>query len=166
MGGGRSPRRSSEVCELDRMRQDLPASAADLKQDIWEAREQTSKLGHDIQALSHRLHSSRLQYRGIVAAAQSFCHELAEQHYVEIDFTHADMPPAVPENISLCLFRVLQEALRNAVQHSGVLHFDVALRGDPEGVHLTVRDAGLGFDPEGVMNNRGLGSSACWSESP
>jgi signal transduction histidine kinase len=67
------------------------------------------------------------------------------------------MPPAVPENISLRLFRVLQEALRNAVQHSGVRHFDVALRGDPEGVHLTVRDAGLGFDSEGVMNNRGLG---------
>jgi PAS domain S-box-containing protein len=143
--------------QLDRMRQDLPASATDLKQDLWEAREQTSKLGNDIQALSHRLHSSKLQYRGIVAAAQSFCHELAEQHHVEIDFTHADMPPAVPENISLCLFRVLQEALRNAVQHSGVRHFDVALRGDPDGVRLTVRDAGLGFDPEGVMNNRGLG---------
>ena len=143
--------------QLDRMTQDLPASATDLKQGIGVARRQASELGNDVQALSHRLHSSKLLYQGIVAAAQSLCQELSEQHNVEIDFTHADIPPDVPEDISLCLFRVLQEALRNGVKHSGARHFEVELRRALEGVHLTVRDEGLGFDPEAVMNKRGLG---------
>jgi PAS domain S-box-containing protein len=143
--------------QLDRMTQGLPASMADLKQGIGEVKRQASELGNDIQALSHELHPSKLQHQGIVAAAQNFCQELSEQHQVDIDFAHADVPPAVPDDISLCLFRVLQEALRNAVKHSGVRHFDVELRGVLEGVHLTVRDTGLGFDPEGVMKYRGLG---------
>ena len=107
--------------------------------------------------MSHRLHSSKLQLLGIVAAARSFCQELSEQHKVEIDFTHADIPPTVSDEISLCLFRVLQEALHNAVKHSGVRHFEVELRGASDGIHLTVHDAGLSFDPETVKHNRGLG---------
>jgi signal transduction histidine kinase len=92
-----------------------------------------------------------------VSAAKSFCQELSEQQKVEIDFIHSDIPRRVPEEISLCLFRIMQEALQNAVKHSGVRHFEVELRGALDGIHLTVHDAGLGFDPEGVMNNRGLG---------
>jgi PAS domain S-box-containing protein len=143
--------------QLDSITQDLPASMVDLKLGIGQAKRQTSELGSDIQALSHRLHSSKLQYQGIVVAARSFCQELSEQHKVDIEFTHSDIPPAVPEDISLCLFRVLQEALGNAVKHSGVRHFEVELRSALEGIHLTVRDAGLGFDPNGVMSKRGLG---------
>src|SRR5262249_52166302 len=68
-----------------------------------------------------------------------------------------DMPRTVPEEISLCLFRVLQEALHNAVKHSKVRHFEVGLRGTSDAVHLTIRDSGLGFDPEQAINGRGLG---------
>ena len=76
---------------------------------------------------------------------------------MEIDVTHADIPHTVPEELSLCLFRVMQEALHNAVKHSGLRHIEVELRGAPDGINLTVRDAGLGFDPETVANTRGLG---------
>jgi signal transduction histidine kinase len=51
----------------------------------------------------------------------------------------------------------LQETLQNAVKHSGARHIDVELRGAPDGIHLNVRDSGVGFDPEAVANNRGLG---------
>ena len=56
---------------------------------------------------------------GLAAAAKGFCYQLSEQQKVEIDFSHRNIPKGVPKEISLCLFRVLQEALRNAVQHSG-----------------------------------------------
>jgi signal transduction histidine kinase len=115
------------------------------------------EISADVQAMSHRLHSSKLKLLGIVAAAKGFCEEFSEQQKMEIDFIHADIPPAVPEEISLCLFRVLQEALQNAVKHSGARNFEVELRGASDGIHLTVRDAGLGFDHEAVVNNRGLG---------
>ena len=78
----------------------------------------SADFGNDIQALSHRLHSSKLEYLGFVTAAKSFCHELSEQRNVRIAFKHSDIPAAIPKEISLCLFRVLQEALQNAVKHS------------------------------------------------
>jgi PAS domain S-box-containing protein len=139
------------------MEQDPPGSTAEIRKRTHEHLKRLREIAADVQALSHRLHSSKLEYLGIVAAAKSFCQELAEQHKVKIDFTHADIPPKVPEEISLCLFRVLQEALQNAVKHSGARHFEAELSGASGGIHLTVRDTGLGFESEGVMNNRGLG---------
>ena len=114
-------------------------------------------LGKDIQALSHRLHSSKLEYLGLVPAAQSFCRELSEQRSVRIEFKHSGIPAAVPKEISLCLFRVLQEALQNAVKHSGVQDFAVELHVTQNGFSLTVSDSGVGFDSRHAVNRRGLG---------
>jgi anti-sigma regulatory factor (Ser/Thr protein kinase) len=85
---------------------------------------------------------------GLVAAAKSFCKELSEQQKVEIDFSHTAIPRSVPKEISLCLFRVLQETLQNAVKHSGVRHFKVELCGTEGEIQLTVSDLGVGFDPQ------------------
>jgi signal transduction histidine kinase len=63
----------------------------------------------------------------------------------------------VPNDVSLCLFRVLQEALHNAVKYSGVERFAVQLNGTSDEIHLTVLDSGTGFDPEAAINGRGLG---------
>jgi PAS domain S-box-containing protein len=142
---------------LELMEKDAPDSIAEIRNRVSEQLKRVREIASDVQAISHRLHSSKLRYLGIVAAAKSFCQELSEQHNVEIDFIHADIPPAVPEEISLCLFRVMQEGLQNAVKHSGVRHFEVELRGASDGIDLTVRDVGLGFDPEAVRNKRGLG---------
>jgi signal transduction histidine kinase len=114
-------------------------------------------LGSDIQALSHRLHSSKLDYLGLAAAANSFCKELSEQHQIEIRFRHAGIPVDMPKEVSLCLFRVLQEALQNAVKYSGERHVQVELQGTSGEIQLTVSDLGVGFDQLEVVNQRGLG---------
>jgi len=145
------------VNDVDGLEKDLPDSAVQVRDRIQEQLKRIHEIAADVQAISHRLHSSKLRYLGIVTAAKSFCQELSEQQKVEIDFIHAEIPRRVPEEISLCLFRIMQEALQNAVKHSGVRHFKVDLRGTSDGIHLTVRDSGLGFDPEVVMNNQGLG---------
>jgi PAS domain S-box-containing protein len=143
--------------ELDRWNQQLPPSAVEFHDHIHHASQRLSGIAADIQALSHRLHSSKLEYLGIVAAAKSFCKELSEQHKVEIDFNHTAIPGSVPKEISLCLFRVLQETLQNGVKHSGVQHFKVELC-DTEGeIQLTVSDLGVGFDPQDAIHHRGLG---------
>ena len=67
------------------------------------------------------------------------------------------MPPTLPQAVSLCLFRVLQEASHNVVKHSGVRRFDVDLRGTGSHLRLTIRDAGRGFDTAAAVNSRGLG---------
>ncbi len=76
---------------------------------------------------------------------------------VEVDFTHQDVPGTVRPDIALCLFRVLQEALQNAVRHSAAARFAVSLEGTPKVLTLTVRDGGCGFNPESVPRDRGLG---------
>jgi PAS domain S-box-containing protein len=143
--------------ELERWNQQLPDSAVEFHDHIHHARHGLLEISKDIHALSHRLHSSKLEYLGLVVAANSFCKELSEQQKVAIDFSHSGIPRNLPKEVSLCLFRVLQEGLQNAVKHSGERHFTAKLHGTSEEIQLTVNDRGVGFDPQDAMNRRGLG---------
>jgi signal transduction histidine kinase len=131
--------------------------SSDVRHCMEALEKQTKELRADVQALSHELHSARLQHLGMVAAMKGFCAELAEQQNVDIDFDHAGVPRNLPPAISLCLYRVLQEALHNGVRHSKARRFDVDLRGTSRAVQLAVRDQGRGFDLEAAARGRGLG---------
>jgi PAS domain S-box-containing protein len=143
--------------ELEGVEQDLPDAASELRTRLRAVRGQTSRLASDIQLLSHELHSSKLEYLGIIGAAKNFCKEFSERQKVEIDFQSHDLPKALPTELSLSLFRVLQEALRNAAKHSGIKRFEVRLWGSTGEIHLTVSDLGAGFDTEAAMKSTGLG---------
>jgi len=143
--------------ELEQFHQnssDLPAEVGSRMSELWK---QTSAIATDIQSLSHELHSSKLEYLGITAAIRGFCKEFGDQQRVEIDVQSHDLPSPLPQGISLCLFRVLQEAMHNAAKHSGVRRFEVRLWGAPDEIHLTVSDSGSGFDVEAAKTSRGLG---------
>ena len=142
--------------ELDRWDQSA-GSSSNTHDHIRKISQRLVEIGEDIQALSHRLHSSKLEYLGIAIAAQSFCRELSERYKVQISFSHSEIPHNLPKEIALCLFRVLQEALQNAVKHSGVQDFKVELRGRTGEIHLSVIDAGSGFDSQDAVNRPGVG---------
>ena len=91
------------------------------------------------------------------AAMRAFCREFSEHQKVEIDFETHDLPSSLSPPISLCLFRVLQEAVRNSTKHSGVRRFEVRSWGTPDEIHLTVKDSGAGFEIEAARKGRGLG---------
>ena len=76
---------------------------------------------------------------------------------MEIEITCVGIPQGLPKDISLCLFRVLQEGLQNAIKHSGVQQFNVELVGNETEVRLSIRDNGVGFDPTRADNRQGLG---------
>jgi PAS domain S-box-containing protein len=143
--------------ELDQWHLLLPESAIDQHAHIRHANERLVDIAKEIQALSHRLHSSKLEYLGLVVAANSFCREFSGQYKVQVEFNHSDIPRTVPNEIGLCLFRVLQEALQNAVKHSGARQFHVELCGTSEEIRLSVSDPGLGFDWHGALVRQGLG---------
>jgi signal transduction histidine kinase len=143
--------------DLEELGVNPPNSSAEVGSRANALRTRLSEIGIEIQAISHRLHSSKLEYLGIVAATKSFCKELSDRQRIDVRFTHDLVPTSLPYDISLSLFRVLQEALRNAVKHSGVRHFEVDLRGTLYEIQLTVHDAGVGFDPISTMTNPGLG---------
>ncbi len=116
-----------------------------------------SELATNIHNLSHQLHSSSLEHLGVVVAMRRFCKDISRQHAVEIDFRYHDVPGDLSGDISLCLFRVLQEALQNAVKHSGVRHFAVEIWSSSHHVFLTVADHGIGFDLKSASQAPGLG---------
>ena len=105
--------------ELDQANRGMNEPADVTKGRLREIRQHCSEIAGDVQSLSHELHSSRLDYLGIVAAIRGFCHEFSKQHEVSIQFTDRDVPADLPREVSLCLFRVTQEALHNAVKYSG-----------------------------------------------
>ena len=83
---------------------------------IWDG---IGEIGADLHSLSHRLHSSTLDTLGLVAGAKAFCTEFAEQQEIRVDFADENVPRYVPGDAALCLFRILQEGLRNIKRHSG-----------------------------------------------
>jgi PAS domain S-box-containing protein len=143
--------------ELDRANSSANGSPTITKRHLAEIREHCSGIAHDVQSLSHQLHSSRLDLMGVVAAIKGLCKDFAKQHEVEIEFIDENVPNRLSTDISLCLFRVAQEALHNAVKYSGVGHFSVEVSGTGGEIRLVVRDGGAGFDAQEVNKSRGLG---------
>jgi PAS domain S-box-containing protein len=119
-----------------------------------------SKIAHqlcgEIQHLTRHLHPSHVEIAGLVSAVSGFCAEYSRQNRFEIEFTHAGVPDALPQEVKLCLYRVVQEAIRNSQKHSGCRSVSVELNGSTEAIRLCVSDTGKGFDP-GSARGAGLG---------
>ena len=143
--------------EIERLMKDIPDSNVETISRIGKIREYGEDIVTDLQAMSHELHPPRLEYLGIAAAMRGFCEEFGGKQKLQIDFSSHDLPSPVPPDISVCLFRVLQEALHNAAKHSGAQCFDVHLWGAKNEIQLTVSDRGVGFDSDAAIKGRGLG---------
>lgn len=143
--------------EIEASRQEPPDSTNAVGQLLSEMQKHISDISSEVQSMSHQLYSSQLEYLGLVPAMRSFCRELAQRQKVEIDFSYNEIPASVPHETSLCLFRVLQEALHNASKHSRVRHFGARLDYSPNELRLTVSDQGAGFDLTIAANNGGIG---------
>ena len=112
-------------------------------------------LAKSVHDLSHRLHPVKLRLLGLPAALKSLQHELSRPE-TAITFTHANVPNVLPQDVTLCLYRVVQEALQNAVKHSGAREIFVHLQGADAGLTATVVDDGAGFDVDARFG-KGLG---------
>jgi PAS domain S-box-containing protein len=142
---------------LEQVQRTLPDSVSEHRSHVGDLRKRIMDISTDVQMMSHELHSAKLSYLGMAGAMKGLCREFGEHHKFEIDFESRDLPRQLPPDVSLCLFRVLQEALHNAAKHSGVKRFEVQLWGTSGDVHLTISDLGSGFDTESAMKGRGLG---------
>ncbi len=134
----------------------LKDNPSEVQSRVEELLKQTTEVSNDVQALSHELHSSKLEYLGVAPGIRSWCKEFGERHGMEINFK-VDVTTPISSEIGLTLFRILQEALHNAVKHSGVKHIDVQLSERSNEIQLTIVDAGKGFDIEAARQGRGLG---------
>jgi len=118
--------------------------------------ERTAEIAVEIHRLSHALHSSKLDALGLAAAVRGHCREMSAAG-LQVVFSERDVPSPVPSDISLCLFRVVQEALNNVAKHSGATVAEVELSSDGETLEATIADDGCGFELSGASEEGGLG---------
>jgi uncharacterized circularly permuted ATP-grasp superfamily protein/signal transduction histidine kinase len=129
-----------------------------------EAQQRTEVLARAVHELSHRLHPAKLRLIGLVPALKGLQQELSRDG-VQIDFTHDGVPATLPPEITVCLFRVVQEALQNALKYSGARHVSVRLTGSREHLALTVTDRGEGFDVETAWGDAAAALRLAWMKS-
>ena len=134
----------------------LKNNPSEIERRVQALQQRTTEIADDVQALSHELHSSKLEYLGVVRGIRSWCKEFGERQGMDIEFK-ADVASAIPSEIGLTLFRIVQEALHNAVKHSGVERIEVRLWEQSDEIHLEIEDAGKGFEIGAARQGRGVG---------
>ena len=142
---------------LENAEEAIGASPDEAVRQVHSLLNSASEIGADLHTFSHRLHSSTLERLGLVPGVSALCKEFALQNGVEVDFRANDVPRSVHPDVSLCVFRIVQEGLRNLKRHSGAAKAQVQLRVAADRIVVTVRDEGAGFDAREVENKEGIG---------
>lgn len=137
---------------LDMLRSNAQGLAKELIDEAVSSAENIVASVHD---LSRRLHPYKLRLIGLVAALQDLQNAVS-QAGIAATFTHANVPAALPQDLTLCLFRIAQEALQNALKHSHARSVSMRLVGAAAGLELSIADDGIGFDVDAAWGN-GLG---------
>jgi signal transduction histidine kinase/ABC-type uncharacterized transport system substrate-binding protein len=142
---------------LENASETLPDSSEATKRQLHELLNSASELGADLHTVSHRLHPSTLESLGLVTGLEALCKEFTSRQGIEIVFSSEDIPRALPLNVALCLFRIVQEGLQNLRKYSGSSQGRVNLRKGGDKLLLSVSDEGRGFDMKEMRNRIGLG---------
>ena len=132
------------------------AASDTVKRRARAASAHAAEIATDVHNLSHELHPARLEMLGLAPALRGLCDEMASGHDIEIEFERAPIPGSIPYEVSLCLFRIAQEGLRNVVKHSGAPRATVTLWHADGLLALQIADSGCGFAPEGAGDGLGL----------
>jgi signal transduction histidine kinase len=120
-----------------------------------QARDRTAAISKSVHDLSHQLYPTKLRLVGLVGALNGLQREVSRSGMM-VTLTHDDVPAALPLDVTLCVFRVVQEALQNAARHGHAEAVSIRLTGGPNLLNLTVSDDGEGFDVAAAWN-RGVG---------
>jgi PAS domain S-box-containing protein len=142
------------LAQFDR---EVPGLSPQARTQLHGLTEIATEIASSIHNLSHRLRPSLLDLLGPVASIERLCRELSDRHNLQIRFVHRGIPEQIPKDVTLCLYRITQEALRNVVKHSGAAEAEVELIGQDDRIELCISDSGVGFSPESAKRTSGLG---------
>ena len=128
-----------------------------LQSDAHEIDKRVKEISAKVSRLSHRLHSSELDYLGLSAAVERLCRDFDRQYGIDVDYVAKNLPQHLDSTVALCFYRVIQEALQNVGKHSQAKLVRVHLAYDKGELKLAIRDDGVGFEVEKVRLQSGLG---------
>lgn len=142
--------------DLQQLGQKLDTPDA-LRQQLAGVLNQITETSNEIHRMSRDLHPSKLVHLGLVRTLESLFDELRQRHGLKIEFVNGNLPVVMSQDISLCLYRIVQECLNNVIKHSGAKACEVDLFRRRDEIRLRVSDSGRGFDVEAPSTNKGLG---------
>jgi signal transduction histidine kinase len=131
-------------------------SLQDVDQEFEGALEELQTVISDVHGLSHRLHSSKFEHLGLREALRELCQQIARRHDLQIDLQMDEIGANLDGEVSLCFYRVAQEALSNVVRHSSSSRAAVRFVTSKGTLSLLVMDDGAGFDPSKVPAGLGM----------
>ena len=146
--------------EIGRLQQRLANPSKAVQEQLGEMKKDIIEISQDVHDLSRQLHPSILDDLGLIKAVESECNNFSRREGIEIAFNHKNISTAIPKNLSLSIYRIIQEALHNVSKHACADHVRVSLTGGDYDVLMSVQDDGIGFDPAEVWKKPGLGLSS------
>ena len=146
--------------DAGKLEQELRDSPGSIKEKLSEMKNQTVKISGDVHNLARQLHPSILDDLGLVRAIESECAAFLKREGVDIIFNHDQIPNTMEKDVSLALYRIVQEGLRNISKHACANHVSVSLKGVDQNVLLSIQDDGIGFDLVEARVLPGLGLSS------
>ncbi len=146
---------ASLIIGLDGLAGMLPDRMAPERSRLHDLTSTAKDMAESVRELSHQLHSVTLQHLGIARGLEGLCRTFAQQHHVEVNLETEELQD-LPDDVSLCLYRVVQEALNNAVKHGNAKQVVVRLKRSKNQLNLEIRDSGSGFNPAAASEGLGL----------
>ncbi len=146
--------------DVGRLQQQLVDPPVSVQEELSEMKKDIIEISQDVHDLSRQLHPSILDDLGLIKAVESECTNFSRREGIGIAFNHESVPAVIPKDVSLSLFRIIQEALSNVFKHACADHISVSLKGIDHDVLLSVQDDGIGFEPAEVREKPGLGFSS------
>ena len=142
---------------ISQVKRKLPMPETALVVELDQLRENAATLTNDVRTLSHQLHPAVLEHLGLVTALESYISSFKSEEHIDVKLTAEIGTERIPFQVSICLYRVAIEALRNVSRHSGATSAAISLTRSDGVIELHVSDSGNGFDVETFKNGGGLG---------
>ena len=152
-----SQRLAVVALEAENVDEAVPASLREVHEQLRHLIHATTEIGTDLHTLSHRLHSSTLGSLGLLPALTALCKEFSKLQDVNVILTSDNVPRSIHPDTALCVFRIVQEALRNFKKYSGVTEARVHVSETRGHLRVVIRDEGRGFDLRDPRRKGGLG---------
>lgn len=137
---------------LELMQADLLVESEKSYQILQEAVALTDETMKRIRLLAQGLRPPELDVVGLNLTMEDYCRDFAEHTRLSIDYTGADLPAVLPDEVTICFYRVLQESLTNVAKHAHANHVWVVLHSNADMLSLAVEDDGQGFDAQTAVS--------------
>jgi two-component system sensor histidine kinase UhpB len=142
---------------ISQLKRKLPMPEPALVVELDQLRENATTLTNDVRTLSHQLHPAVLEHLGLVSALEAYISNFKAEEQIDVELTAEIGTERIPFQVSICLYRVALEALRNVSRHSGASSAAISLKRFDGSIELQVSDSGKGFDVDSFKNGGGLG---------